>query len=248
MSLAGIIIALGDMVDSAVRAGRERAQEARAARGRQASTASRAGDRGGARARPVDLRLAARLTISFLPVFALRGAGGAAVQAARAHEDVLDGVRVAPRDHARARADGHLRAREDPPRAEEPDQPGLHRRLPAGAPLRACAHRYVVDRASWSALLAVDRVSRSRGSAPSSCRRSTRRIVLFMPITVPGISIEEAKRAAPEAGRGSSSAFPEVELGLRQGGARRDARTIRRRCRCSRPSCTSSRASSGGPA
>ena len=31
------------------------------------------------------------ITVSFLPVFTLRGPGGAAVQAARVHEDVLDG-------------------------------------------------------------------------------------------------------------------------------------------------------------
>jgi hypothetical protein len=62
-----------------------------------------------------------------------RGAGGPALQAARLHEDLLDGVRRGAVDDARPCADDPVRARTDPARIREPAESRLDGALPPGA-------------------------------------------------------------------------------------------------------------------
>jgi hypothetical protein len=62
--------------------------------------------------------------------------------------------------------------------------------------------------------------------------------MLYMPTTLPGISIEEARRQLQRQDA-MLREFPEVESVLGKAAAPR-ARPTRRRCRCSRPSCSSS--------
>ena len=99
-------------------------------------------------------------------------AGGPAVQSACLHQDVCDGGGGAPVGDAGAGADGDLRARQDRPGAQESDQPlpdldlptrhqGRHARQDAGDRARACRAR---GQAS----------GRRASLAPSSCRISTR--------------------------------------------------------------------------
>ena len=60
------------------------------------------------------------ITVSFLPVFALAGAGRAFVQAIGLHEDLLDGSGGAALDHACACPDGVFHSRQIRPEEENP--------------------------------------------------------------------------------------------------------------------------------
>ena len=53
------------------------------------------------------------ITVSFIPVFTLAGAGGPAVQAAGVHQDLFDGRGGAALHHARADSDGLLHPRQN---------------------------------------------------------------------------------------------------------------------------------------
>ena len=77
------------------------------------------------------------ITVSFLPGVHPGGPGGAALQAPRLHQDVLHGGRGAALDHDRPHLDGLLHPGKDPAGGEEPDQPVSHPRLPSRARLGA---------------------------------------------------------------------------------------------------------------
>ncbi len=59
-------------------------------------------------------------------------------------------------------------------------------------------------------------------SAPSSCRRSTRATILYMPTTLPGHLGDRGEPAAPDPGPRSCKSFPEVERVFGKAGPRRD--------------------------
>ena len=67
-----------------------------------------------------------------------RGTGGTAVQAARVHQDLLDGGRQPALGDARAGRHGAVHPRAPLPRAREPDQPGAHPRS-TGPSSRSCS-------------------------------------------------------------------------------------------------------------
>ena len=130
MSLGGIAIAIGAMVDAAIvmienaHKHLERAEPGQS-RVKILIEAAAAG-RAGAVLQPVDHH---RLVHADLHA---GGAGGAAVQPARLHQDVCDGGGGGVVRHAGAGADGGVRARQDHSGAQEPDQPFPDLDLPAG--------------------------------------------------------------------------------------------------------------------
>ena len=95
-------------------------------------------------------------------------AGGAAVQPAGVHQDLLDGGGGAAVGHAGAGADGDLRPRPDRPGAQESDQPLPDLDLPPGDQGRD-ARQDAGDPARRSPC-SPSRSGRRANSAPSSCR------------------------------------------------------------------------------
>ena len=132
------------------------------------------------------------LTIAFLPVFALQGEEGRLFRPLALAKTFsmafasLFSITLVP-----ALMVTLLRGRIRP-EEQQPDQPLLHRGVPAAAP-RLPARAVPGDRAAPSRSRRSRRC-RSRGSAPSSCRRSTRRTSSTCRSRCPGISIAEARR------------------------------------------------------
>ena len=130
MSLGGIAIAIGAMVDAAIVMIENAHKHLERAESRP--TAHLDPDRGRVRGRagavlqPADHH---RLLHADLHAGV---AGRPAVQPARLHQDVLDGGGRAAFGHAGAGADGDLRSRQDRPRAQESDQPLPDLDLPTG--------------------------------------------------------------------------------------------------------------------
>ena len=129
MSLGGIAIAIGAMVDAAIvmienaHKHLERAEPGRSRVDVLIEAASRG--RAGAVLQPADHH---RLVHADLHAGI---AGGPAVQPAGLHQDLCDGGRGAAVGHAGAGADGDLRARQDRSGAQESDQPLPDLDLPA---------------------------------------------------------------------------------------------------------------------
>ena len=231
----GIIIALGDMVDSAVvlvenahKKIEEAEREGEPSTARSSSSTRRASS---------GLRIFGSLlvlTIAFLPVFALEGrrAGSSGRSRSRRRSRWRSrrcfAITLVP-----ALMVTFLRGRIRP----EAKNPINRFCIAAYRPLlRFCLRaRYVVIAAARARSSARPLVPFSRlGSEfmPPLYEGD----LLYMPITVPGISIEEAKRLAHLAGPADPRG-PRGRARLRQGRTRRDARSTRRRSRCSRPSC-----------
>ena len=130
MSLGGIAIAIGAMVDAAIvmiENAHKHLERAEPGQSRvtiliEAAVAGRAG----AVLQPVDHH---RIVHADLHA---GGAGGPAVQPARLHQDVCDGGGGGAVGDAGAGADGGVRARQDHSGAQEPDQPFPDLDLPAG--------------------------------------------------------------------------------------------------------------------
>ena len=120
MSLGGIAIAIGAMVDAAI-VMIENAQASRARRARQVADCdpdrSCVGSGAGAVLQPPDHH-------RFLHADLHAGiAGGPAIQSARLHQDLRDGLGRAALDHSGAGTDGDLRPRQYRSRAQESHQP-----------------------------------------------------------------------------------------------------------------------------
>ncbi len=246
MSLGGIAVAIGDHGRRRDHRHRERPQAARAVGGprpqRAAAVGGRRRDAGG---RAVDLLLAAG-DHGLVPAGVhARGGRGAAVQAARLHQDLLDGLRRPPGGDPDARRSpccfirGRIRREEANP---------LNRWLIG---LYAPVVRFVV-RWRWPVVIAaavavaatVPAFLRARERVHAAAQR--------------GRDPLHADRAAGDVGRARRSrvlqdmdrelrSFPEVVARVRQDGPRRDARPTRRRSAWSRPWSCSSRARSGDP-
>ena len=73
------------------------------------------------------------------PGLCARGPGGAAVPSSRLHQELRDGCGQSPRGDVGAGGNGLADPRAPAPRAREPHQPLAHRGVPAGHPLRAPA-------------------------------------------------------------------------------------------------------------
>ena len=118
MSLGGIAIAIGAMVDAAIVMIENAHKHLERAAARQA--AHRSADRGGERSRAgAVLQPAGHHRVVPADLHA-GGAGGPAVQAARLHQDLLDGGGGAAVGDAGAGADGAVRPRPDHARAQNP--------------------------------------------------------------------------------------------------------------------------------
>ncbi len=124
MSLGGIAVAIGAMVDASIilieNVHKKLVEWERGGQGRRAGRRDHRRDAGG---RSLDLLLAARDHRRVHPGVHARGRRGPAVQAARVHQDLLDGVRGDPVGDAHARARGAVDPRQDPRRATPSDQP-----------------------------------------------------------------------------------------------------------------------------
>jgi Cu(I)/Ag(I) efflux system membrane protein CusA/SilA len=118
------------------------------------------------------------ITVSFLPVFTLQAQGRTPLPAPRVHEDLLDGCRRAALGDAGSRADGLLDPRKDPSGGEKPDQPAS-------------------DTCLMPPLYEGD--------------------LLYMPTTLPGISITKSKQVLQQTDR-IIKQFPEVHHVLGKAG------------------------------
>ena len=205
MSLGGIAIAIGAMVDAAIvmienaHKHLERAEPGQVAR--------RDPDRGGLRGRagavlqPADHH-------RVVPADLHAGiAGRAAVQPARLHQDVRDGGGGAAVGHAGAGADGDLRARQDRSRAQESDQPLPDLDLSAGDQGRAAGE----DAASscWRSPCSAVTIWPARQLGTEFMPSLNEGTLLYMPTTLPGISVTKAAELMQTQDRIIRS-FPEV--------------------------------------
>ncbi|MGY3279519.1 CzcA family heavy metal efflux pump [Bradyrhizobium sp. S3.7.6] len=142
MSLGGIAIAIGAMVDARHRHDRERTQAPRTGGARSVTRAGsdRRGIRGRPRAllQPVDHHRVVHADLH------AGIAGGPIVQPAGVHEDLLDGRRGVAVRHPGAGADGDLRPRQDRPGEQERHQPlpdlGLPSRDQGGSARQDAGH------------------------------------------------------------------------------------------------------------
>ena len=132
---------------------------------------------------------------------------GSALQAARLHQDLLDGLcRAAGRD-AHARARGLANPRQDHARDQEPDQPRPDLGLRAGRALRGSVP-LVHDRCGVLMLVApYPGFSRLGNEFMPPLNEGT---ILYMPTAPPGMSITEATRLLQIQDR-KLKEFPEVE-------------------------------------
>ena len=146
---------------------RERPQASGARGARQA--ARRGSDRGGARSGAVAVFQPARHH-RFVHADLHAGiAGRPSVRPARLHQDLFDGGGRHPVHHPCAGADDLVRARQDHPGAQEPDQPRADLGLPAADPRRAEGED--ADDPAWRSSCSGPAPGRWGSSAPSSCRR-----------------------------------------------------------------------------
>ena len=254
MSLGGIAIAIGAMVDASIimienihkklddwergeatAAGRAR----RARRPRSIAAMQEVG--------PSIFFSLLVITVSFLPVFTLEGAEGRLFKPLAFTKTYSMGVR---RDARRSRS--RPRSRRSSIRGKilgedrHPVNRVLMRALRAGRALSCVRHRrHVIARRCSPWCSRCRRCFAARRA--SSCRRSTRASLLYMPTAPPGMSIAEASRVLQQMDRELRS----VPRGRDACSARTAAprrRPIRRRSAWSRPPSCSGRATSGGPA
>ena len=136
MSLGGIAIAIGAMIDARHRHDRERPQASRTGAAGQA--ARRDPDRGRvARSGRRCSSACSIITVSFMPIFTLESQEGRLFSPLAFTKTFSMAAAAHPVGHAGAGADGALRARADRSRAQEPDQPLPDLDLPAADPGRA---------------------------------------------------------------------------------------------------------------
>ena len=177
MSLGGIAIAIGAMVDAAiimVENAHKALEHFRDEHGRDPDERERAEviiARRQERRTPALLLAAGHHGELHSGVFA-GSAGGTAFQAAGVHEDLLDVLRRAARRDARAGADGLADPRQDHPRDQESDQPFPDLGLPAVREFRAALPLAHARRRA--AHPGGNVFIRSASLARNSCRRSTK--------------------------------------------------------------------------
>ncbi|MGY4481194.1 CzcA family heavy metal efflux pump [Bradyrhizobium sp. LM3.2] len=242
MSLGGIAIAIGAMVDAAIvmienaHKHLERAEPGKSRIDVLIAAAAEVGP--GAVLQPADHHGVVHADLH------ARIAGGAAVQPACVHQDVLDGGRRAPLGDVGAGADGDLRARADRSGAPESDQPVPDLDLPPGD-----QGRHAGEDAGGRAR--ARRAGREHlAGAPARHRvhaEPQRRHAALHADHAAGHLRHQGRRTDADPGP-NHSILSGSRLGLRQGRARCDRPPIRHRPRCSKPSSTSSRRKSGAPA
>ena len=171
MSLGGIAIAIGELVDAAIvvveqtHKKLEEAQRSGSTRDHRAIVVEAVKE-----VAPASFFALLVIAVSFLPVLTLRVAGRADVHTARLHQDAHDARRGGPRDHARPRAARALHARAAlrvPSRVALPgDQRGDRRPDPVGRRASPQPSPHADVRASRPLVAAVEMVGdrRRRGA------------------------------------------------------------------------------------
>ena len=207
MSLGGIAIAIGATVDAEIvmiEAGHKKLEHAAAGRRSPHACSIEAAKE----VTPAIFFSLLIIAVAFLPVFTLTGQAGRLFKPLAYTKtfvmliSALLSITFAP---GAARP---LHPRQDQPREEAP---GLALPDPRSTSRSSTSRSAGRSRRSRSACSRWPPRSRSRcASATSSCRRSNEGDMLYMPITFPNISIEEAKRQLQHQDRMLRS-FPEVE-------------------------------------
>ena len=236
MSLGGIAVAIGAMVDASIilveniHKRLEEWEHAGPARAARATCSLRAMQEVG----PSVFFALLVITVSFLPIFALEAHRGAALPAARLHEDLRDGLRGAALGDADAGARGARDPRAHPQRGREPGEPlawcGSTRRWCAGW----CGARPSSSSAALLGIVVTMPVALSLGSEfMPPLNEGT---ILYMPTAPPG-HVDRPRRSA--CCSSMDRELPRVPRGrarVRQDRPRRLARPTRRRSRWSRRS------------
>ncbi|GIX34630.1 MAG: hypothetical protein KatS3mg126_0409 [Lysobacteraceae bacterium] len=237
MSLGGIAIAIGAMVDAAIvmienaHKHLERLTPRRAARRSDHRRLPEVG--------PALFFSLLIITVSFLPVFALEAQEGRLFKPLAFTKTFAMAGGRASVDHAGAGADAAVRSAAASCRSTEPGRPRADRGLPPGDRLvLRCTSSTLV--AAVAALLATAVPGAQLGSEfMPTLNEGT---LLYMPASLPALSATKAAQTAADSRTASSGASPRSD----RCSARRAAPTpppTRRRWRCSRPSSTSSRES-----
>ena len=209
MSLGGIAVAIGAMVDAAIimvenvhkrlehweAPGRPGPRVA----GRDLAALQEVG-------RPIFFALLV-ITVSFLPIFTLE-AGGAAVQAAGLHQDVLDGLRRAARHHAHAGA----RPAPDPRAASAPSARirSTHKLVTWYVPIVRWVVRNRRKVILGAAVLVLSAVPVFFSLGSEFMPPLNEGTILYMPTAPPGISDRQASEVLQNMDRRLRE-FPEVE-------------------------------------
>ena len=242
MSLGGIAIAIGAMVDAAIvmiENAHKRLERAPPGKPRIDILIEAATEVG-----PALFFSLLVITVSFLPIFTLEAQEGRLFSPLAYTKTFSHGGGGAPVGHAGAGADGHFRARKDHPRGEESHQPRADLALPADHPPGAAGeglHHSARARGARSDHLS-GAPARQRIHADSQRRHAALHADdLAGPVRHQGRANSCKRRIA------SSSPSPRSSTPMARRAAPRP-RPIRRRSKCSRPSSLSSRNNNGGRA
>ena len=214
------------------RDGRERPQAPRSATGCRRRTARGPDARRRTEVGPSLFFSLLIITASFLPIFALEAQEGRLFKPlAFTKTYAMAGSRT-PLDHGRARAHALARSRPHPAaeRSNTLEPGGRPAALPARAPPRRSAIRWRGARSSRCCVLVGLPVPAGAGSASEFMPPLDEGDLLYMPTTLPGVSVTKAQ-GAPTADGPHHRELSRGRAGLRKGGAGRRRRRTQRRSR-----------------
>ena len=161
------------------------------------------------------------IAVSFLPVFTLEAQEGRLFKPLAFTKTFAMLGAALPQRHPGAGPDGLPHARAASVRSARTRSTARSSRVYRPVARGACSRHPARRSASLAWCCVGDAVADLRASAASSCRRSYEGDLLYMPTTLPGISISEARQVLA-ADRPHPQELPRGRPRLRQGGPRRD--------------------------